>query len=423
MDISRRNFLKMSSLSAAAAMTSWGMFPSKAFASGRQNQYPVVLTVGFSGWDRTEMAGFKYFGGTHDIQQDLINQGYQTFTGGVSPFSSNWDRACELYAMLKGGVVDYGAAHAAKYGHARFGTNFGSGLYPQWSDTNKVHLVGHSMGGQTIRLLTQLLAQGSPEEIAYAKSHPGTALSPLFTSGKQWVRSVTTIATPNNGTTLATGVNKFIPFAQQLVGAVASLAGLTDQSLYDFKLEQWGLQRMPGQSFQDYANSIWNSDIWTKTKDISAWDLTPDGAKELNTWVKAQPGVYYFSWADQATYKNIFTGHQLPDLTMLPALQPFGLFMGSYTRNQAGMVTIDRSWWPNDGVVNTNSMPGPTLGSTDQILNYNGTPQIGKWNYLGVKNGWDHLDIVGLDASDLAGITNIYTFYRSLANMLGTLPN
>lgn len=36
---------------------------------------------------------------------------------------------------------------------------------------SKVHLVGHSMGGQTIRLLEQMLRYGNPEEIAYQKEH------------------------------------------------------------------------------------------------------------------------------------------------------------------------------------------------------------------------------------------------------------
>ena len=66
------------------------------------------------------------------------------------------DRACELYAQISGGTVDYGAVHAEKHGHNRFGRTY-SGFAPNWSETNKVHLVGHSMGGQTIRTLVQLL--------------------------------------------------------------------------------------------------------------------------------------------------------------------------------------------------------------------------------------------------------------------------
>ncbi len=42
------------------------------------------------------------------------------------------------------------------YGHNRFGRTY-SGFAPNWSETNKVHSVGHSMGGQTVQTLVQLL--------------------------------------------------------------------------------------------------------------------------------------------------------------------------------------------------------------------------------------------------------------------------
>jgi hypothetical protein len=37
----------------------------------------------------------------------LPNKGYTVLTPTIGPISSNWDRACELYAYLKGGIVDY----------------------------------------------------------------------------------------------------------------------------------------------------------------------------------------------------------------------------------------------------------------------------------------------------------------------------
>ena len=52
--------------------------------------------------------------------------------------------------------MDYGAAHAAKYGHERYGKTY-EGVYEDWQPGQKVHLVGHSMGGQTIRQLESLL--------------------------------------------------------------------------------------------------------------------------------------------------------------------------------------------------------------------------------------------------------------------------
>ena len=38
------------------------------------------------------------------------------------------------------------------------------------TETTKIHLVGHSMGGQTIRQLEELLRNGSREEIEYQNS-------------------------------------------------------------------------------------------------------------------------------------------------------------------------------------------------------------------------------------------------------------
>lgn len=171
------------------------------------NDYPLVLVHGFMGWGRDELLGFKYWGGFGDLQETLNRAGYRTYTGVVGPFASNWDRACELYAYIKGGMVDYGQAHAAAHGHARHGRTF-PGLYPEWGALDdqgrirKIHLIGHSQGGQTVRVLTALLQRGSPAEIAAANP------SPLFQGGKSWIHSVATLATPHDGTSLAVGIDR-----------------------------------------------------------------------------------------------------------------------------------------------------------------------------------------------------------------------
>ncbi|MED2793299.1 lipase [Bacillus wiedmannii] len=383
----------------------------------QQNNYPIILVNGFAGWGREEMLGVKYWGGVHDIQEDLKRKGYTVHTAAVGPVSSNWDRACELYAQINGGTVDYGGAHAEKHGHNRFGRTY-SGFVPNWSEINKVHLVGHSMGGQTIRTLVQLLKEGSFEEKNYVKNHPNTNISPLFEGEKSYVHSVTTLATPHNGTTLADG-SLLLPFVKDLLITAASFGGNNNLSLYDFKLDQWGIKKNTGESFFHYTDRIVNSSLWKDTKDISQWDLSTEGAKELNNWVKTQSDVYYLSYSGHASQAAPITGLHLPHITMNKVLMGNAFFLGSYARYEENRPLIDTSWWQNDGVVNTNSMVAP---SSNAIVNGNEPLQIGKWNHIETKANWDHLDMVGLSVSDTLGFSSIQEFYRTIAEKLLRLP-
>ncbi|MGG2946331.1 lipase, partial [Geobacillus stearothermophilus] len=206
-------------------------------AVSRANDAPIVLLHGFTGWGREEMFGFKYWGGVRgDIEQWLNDNGYRTYTLAVGPLSSNWDRACEAYAQLVGGTVDYGAAHAAKHGHARFGRTY-PGLLPELKRGGRVHIIAHSQGGQTARMLVSLLENGSQEEREYAKEH-NVSLSPLFEGGHRFVLSVTTIATPHDGTTLVNMVdftNRFFDLQKAVLEAVAVASNAPHTSeIYDF---------------------------------------------------------------------------------------------------------------------------------------------------------------------------------------------
>jgi len=393
-----------------------GKMTSSDSRASKSNDYAIVLVPGFAGWGRDELLGFKYWGGLHDIEADLSDQHYETYTAAAGPVSSNWDRACELYAMLKGGQVDYGEVHASRYQHQRYGRTY-EGLIPGWGDLNaasgritKVHLVGHSLGGQTARTLIQLLEQGSNEE---RTTTPDGTLSELFRGGKQWVHSATSISTPHDGTTLVYGVTEVAPMIQQVASRLAAIAGVLHEPIYDFKLDQWNLRRQPDESLTDYIARVRNSEIWKATHDISSWDLSIEGAQELNSWVRSSPGVYYFSWATRSTIE-IPGSRWIPRPTTFPPFIATSEFMAQYRESHAGPV---ESWWPNDGVVNTISMNGPKLGSTDAIVNIGPQPVPGVWNYMGLMDSYDHADIIGIGT-----VRDVRDWYRSLAELLTSLP-
>lgn len=404
-----------------AVSVSFFVFHLSAVAAQTQGkERPLVLVHGFLGFGEDEMLGYNYWGGLDSLKSRLEAQGYTVFVAAVGPVSSSWDRACELFAQIKGGQVDYGRGHSAHFQHERTDSlkNY-NGVYPQWDQDHPIHLIGHSQGGQTVRLLAQLLEQGHPgaDKVGYG---PDNETSLLFQGGNHgWVTSVTTLSTPHDGTTLATGID-YIPFAQEFILAIASAVGIfTDDVIYDFKLGQWGLVRNPGESLTAYFAKVAGSQAFKGTTDTSAWDMDPqDGTLEFNGWVEAQPGIYYFSLSTEQTFRGFFTGFHLPELGMNLLFHPSTYFLGSYTTDG-----IDRTWFENDGVVNTISMNGPKRGSTDVIQEYDGTPVKGVWNHLGCQS-IDHTDIIGVlsyPGEYPEGYESLHAWYLDLAKMLTDL--
>ena len=384
------------------------------------NNYPLVFVHGLGGWGQGEMLGVNYWGGFFNLDQYMDEKGYNMIPATVSPFSSNWDRAAELYAYLKGGTVDYGAAPAKEHGHNRYGKTF-TGAYPNWDENNPVHLIGHSMGGNTIRTITDLLLDGSASEIAYAQANPEVGISPLFTGGKDWVHSVTTLATPNSGSTYADDENKMTVLLKELVLHLATITGKVtnpDLIVYDLKFEQWGLKRNPGEKFTSYLDRVMKSNIW-KSQDISLYDLSTRGAAYNNTWIDTHSEVYYFSHSAQTTYQSLLTGNHLPNALTIPILYQPSIYIGKYTRKAAPV--IDKNWLPNDGIVNTISAKYPL---THKATTYNGTtkPSKGVWNYYPTVNNWDHMDYMGINPLSYGTSYDIRTYYTKIANSLKALP-
>ena len=161
-----------------------------------------IFVHGLSGWGSYEKAYnvMPYWGlRGGDLITFLRSHGFQAYAASVSPAGSAWDRACELYAQLAGLRTDYGISHSRSCDHERFGRDFSSSpLISDRIEDSSLVLLGHSFGGTTVRLFSELLAHGDPDE---QKSTPHEELSGFFKGGmEECIRSIVTLASPINGT-------------------------------------------------------------------------------------------------------------------------------------------------------------------------------------------------------------------------------
>ncbi len=375
------------------------------------NEFPIILVHGFIGWGREEMGGFKYWGGVNDIEAKLNDLHYRTYTATVGPISSNWERTVELYHYIVGGTVDYGAAHAKKYGIKRFGHTY-HGIYPSVSDENKIHLVGHSMGGHTVRQLENFLRDGSKEEQNYYKENPDEGISELFLGGKKWVHSITCLAPAHNGVS-TTESNELMQLTKRLILQFATFAGASlNDSFYSFKLEQWGLKREVGEFFLDYVDRVIKSDIWL-SENNGIDDLSVKKSAFMSENTKTYKDTYYFSHACDTTVLNPLTGHRIPSITTNPFFMLTSYEMGRYTNDE----NVDSKWWPNDGCVNTISSQYPFGHPHKEVTDADMSFNPGIWNYFPAKVGFDHMDIVGIH-SKLKVMYDIMPFFKEIAGRM-----
>ena len=397
----------------ALIIVSQGMvFPKDA------NRYPIILVHGFMGWGTDEMAGYRYWGGKHDIEEYLKNKGYEVYTASIGPVSSNWDRAAELYYQIKGGQVDYGKLHSEKFGIIQKPEKkHFPGLYPEWDSENPVHLIGHSMGGQTARMLLYQLTNIIHSDSLGLVTEESSLLG---NSHIAWVHSITSISTPHDGTTLSNIVTSTAPFLQDFI-ALASVVG---NNFYSFDLEQWSFGKDDEEPWMSYFRRMREHPAW-QTKNICSWDASIDGARELNTFMTAEKNVYYFSFATSSTVLDSATGFHVPQNNMPFILRPYARNMGKKIDYWDDGSSTDSTWFENDGIVNTVSMRSPTTGllGPDPAAAYfaNQDLQPGMWYFMGTIPV-DHRKPVAHFLSDIYTIENVYSLFEDHCRLLYSLP-
>ncbi|MCL2106085.1 MAG: hypothetical protein FWH26_03355 [Oscillospiraceae bacterium] len=342
-----------------------------------------------------------------DVGKALEELGYESYTASTGPFSSVWDRSCELYAQLTGGTVDYGAAHAKEHGHHRYGRSYEKPLFTGWSEQRPINLLGHSFGGPTVRLFAELCVNGDAAERA---ATPAEELSPLFRGGMhRRIKSVTVLASTNNGSTVDVAMQEGQDLKNYLpVIGLLSRVGTTPylNGFYDLQLEQWELSNPTGQ-FRGYEFDAEKVASFLRSRDNALIDLSIEGAERVNERTKnLHPDIYYFSYANSLSKPISFsqTGRQFIPIENIgnPIYYYFGMQIGLglgkvqvYTTLEDGRQALDPAWLQNDGNVNLASALYP-FGQPYKIFDESSVPS-GTWNVMPVLYNTGHGYYVGFD--------------------------
>ena len=369
--------------------------------------HPIVFVHGMFGWGQNEGINKKvpYWGATSgSITEYLSGMGAECYAASVGPMSSAWDQACELYAQLTGTRVDYGEAHSKLHGHKRYGRTYSKPLFNGWNADKKIHLIGHSFGGNASRMLTHLLTNGAPEEVEASKD-----VSPLFLGGKEnLICSVTAICSPLDGTQAYVTASKY-KLIEPLKFLAYNYAGIFGRTSFghrfaDFHLEQFGLTYSPENSSKEsFVQAI---KTLYKTNDCIAYDMYAQGSKELNERINISKTVYYFSYPFNA----------VDETKKKPANTDFFLMKATSSLMIYDSKKRGKPFVGNDGLVDVESAKHP---STEPFRDFDKNDiRAGIWNVMPVSIG-DHGTPIGLFADK----KNTYNFYLNHISILERIEN
>ena len=363
------------------------------FHPGRKTDIKYIFVHGLSGYGSydAQYEFIPYWGmTTGDVMLYLNNIGYESYAASVDPTGSAWDRACELYAQLYGTRVDYGEEHSKRCNHARYGEDYtGKALLKDFEGSRFV-LIGHSFGGATIRLFSEILVNGSKEEIAYTADG---SLSDFFKGGNgDGLVAIVTLAAPTNGTT-----------AYDLYEDPAF-----DQSAIDIPEEYL-------KNGDTVSRNIRNKNDGRIDSDHAGYDMHIDNALALNATITTFDNVYYFAIPYVSTEEKEGGGYYPNPAITESIFMKGAINMASYTGYTKGGFKLDESWQPNDGLVNTISAGAP-FGEESLAYTEDAALKPGVWYVFPTVTG-DHMAPQG----GLTKRVSVKPFYRKLCKMLAGL--
>ena len=384
----------------------------------KTNNYPVILVHGFLCWgSESNICRFlPCFGMWNGNARDAImEEGHVCYTPHIGPFTGMWDRACILYAMIKGGRVDFGKVHSEKNGHERYGETF-PGYVKDWGELDengkikKIILMGHSFGGPTTRTLIHLLAEGDEEERA---GTPAGELSPLFEGGKaNWVHTEVTFAATHNGVTLPDAARPLVAPMAEALFAVGNLgSGTWFSRFYDFRLEWFGFT-----SKEKHIPFSWDKikNLAHKEQDNIYWELSTTGGSESLKNTKVYDNIYYFSYYGRRTRRKGTLEYPSADIWLpLRLFSPFECLYSDADHK-------GEEWQANDGIVNVAAAHHPagqpfveysTLASDADI-------KPGIWHVM--PQEWkDHTSYMGVGEKH----DDYQNYFKEIIHRIDTLPS
>lgn len=398
-----------------------------------KNLYPVILVPGVLGYGEDTLTHkvFPYFGLTSTSYEKVIkSMGMECHTPTFELLSSTWDRACELFAQLVGGTVDYGKAHSEKFGHARYGETYKTAMLPNWGQTDengqliKITLIAHGYGAPVARLLIDLLTNGCAEETA---ATAGEYVSPLFTGGYgHLVHCLVTIAGVNDGISLFEALEGRFTGAKKLLakGAVAfdelkEYAGYVDPYTRNggMKLSQHGvsatLEPVEGKKI---GKLVFDEDAIAKylwKEDNVFYDIGPIGMAKLNNKLHAHDNIYYLCIAGEVT-TNILNKVTVPKLSAGITL-PTAALISTFENYLPEAPVVTSNSHSNDGIVNTEAA-FPPINEEATAFKSADRCNPGIWYQLPVENR-NHFSFMGLLVRPDKYRNEIYDLMKIICNL------
>ncbi len=362
---------------------------------GKKTDLKFVFVHGLCGWGSYDLLdkAVPYWGFSGgNVINFLREQGYDCYGASVDPYGSAWDRACELYAQLAGKVVDYGKEHSSRAHHDRFGRDFSQNPLMEDFENSRLVLIGHSFGGATVRLFSEILINGWKDE---QDATDPDDLSDFFRGGKKdKIFSIIALAAPTNGTTA-------YDLADDITFDLEKIVLPEDCLVESYFLKKNFVHENERKALWDYAD----------------YDMHVDNALSLNSRISTFENIYYFSYPCASTVRDMM-GNIVPDRhATADVFVPSCFYMGRYKGRTAAGVEIGEEWFPNDGLVNEISAKAP-FGAPAQDYEPGMEVKTGVWYVMPTIHG-DHMHLMGGVTKETS--VNIKPYFTKLLNRIISL--